>query len=75
MRNWLARLNRIQIRTLPANARSLLQRAREAQLVHAPDGIGVRFTSLKLVYGPDAGGKACSRAATTTASRRLRMTL
>jgi hypothetical protein len=29
-----------------ANARSLLQRAREAQLVHAPAGIGVRFTLL-----------------------------
>ena len=26
-----------------ANARSLLQRAREAQLAYAPDGIGVRF--------------------------------
>ncbi len=26
-----------------ANARSLLQRARDAQLAHAPDGIGVRF--------------------------------
>jgi hypothetical protein len=29
-----------------ANARSLLQRAREAQLAYAPDGIGVRFKLL-----------------------------
>jgi hypothetical protein len=26
-----------------ANARSLLQRARDAQLAHAPDGVGIRF--------------------------------